>query len=491
MCLYSTLQYSSNQFSIITTNINKQTQNKTPKKDDEYDCLWHHRKRQRYFINKCMSTFKQQNKTYVLLTDVDEYITFNTIHNEDDPPLPLDVAPIDIPTLSNWKLHVYNMVDKQTGLAVKDVHVEGTISGLPSNNYTSSSFNGKKIRNGDRITTGSLITTNNIDYIQGVNGVQYGNVIIDEYGSKYYLRNDFAFRDAVQMKQAPPFGVPTLNNTYIKNGMLYGTIYNDNISNKKNGEHVVVKTNWKEYPPSSEGRGSSRMKNTLGGHLMTSSIDRQTYYIQGEYELWPPHLSTYESMNIRRRLPHVGDEGKTILDILENEVERLGNEYAQETIGPCISMPRLLYGSYIDNNDSTTGSGRDDNIIPDGFSTSSFVTLKYRYHAIKEARINKFQKTIIDVSRIRMRTLKNHEAENIHVPLTYYCRKDPTRYSTSYFRVNHYLDSYKAYSYRNDARGSKRQCREVSSIKCGASYHRLLFLNLFFWYSLVSVSLVL
>ena len=417
-----------------------------------------------------MSTFKQQNKTYVLLTDVDEYITFNRIHTEDDPPLPLDVAPIDIPTLSKWKLKVYNLVDKKTGLAVKDVHVEGTISGLPSNNYTLSSFNGgKEVKN-----TGSLITTNKFDYIQGVHGVQYGNVIIDEYGSAYYLRDDFAFRDAVQMKQAPPFGVPTLNNTYIKNGMLHGTIYNDIISNKKNGEHVVIKTNWKEYPPPSEGRGSSsRMKNTLGGHLMTS-IDRQTYYVQGEYELWPPHLSTYESINIRRRLPTVGDEGKTILDVLENEVEHLGLEYAQEVIGPCISMPRLLYGSYINSNDTTPGSEGVDNIIPDGFSTSSFVTLKYRYHAIKEARINKFQKTIIDVSRIRMTTLKNHEAENIHVPLTYYCRKDPTRYSTSYFRVNHYLDSYEAYSYRNDARGSKRQCREVSSLlyktRCDCMY---------------------
>ena len=414
-----------------------------------------------------MSTFKQLNKTYVLLTDVDEYITFNRIHTEDDPPLPLDVAPIDIPTLSNWKLKVYNMVDSQTGLAVKDVHIEGTISGLPSNNYTLSSFNGgKEVKNGDYITTGSLNTTNKVDYIQGVNGVQYGNVVIDEYGAEYYLRDDFAFRDAVQMKRAPPFGVPTLNNTYIKNGMLHGTIYNDIISGRKNGERVVIKTNWKEYPPLSEGQGSSssRMKNTLGGHLMTSSIDRQTYYIQGEYELWPPYLSTYESMNIRRRLPNIGDEGKTILDVLENEAKRLGSEYAQEVIGPCISMPRLLYGSYINNNDTTTTSSDQDDIIPNGFSSSSFVTLKYRYHAIKEARINKFQKTIIDVSRIRMTTLKNHEAENIHVPLTYYCRKDPPRYSTSYFRVNHYLDSYEAYSYRNDARGSKRQCREVSSI---------------------------
>ena len=53
------------------------------------------------------------------------------------------------------------------------------------------------------------------------------------------------------------------------------------------------------------------------------------------------------------------------------------------------------------------------------------------------------------------------EAENIHVPLKYYCRKDPPRYSASPFRVNHYLDSFEAYSYRNDARADKRQCKEV------------------------------
>jgi len=78
---------------------------------------------------------------------------------------------------------------------------------------------------------------------------------------------------------------------------------------------------------------------------------------------------------------------------------------------------------------------------------------------VKEARANKFQKAMVDVSRLRMEAFDG-EAENIHVPLRYHCRKDPPRYSTSYFRVNHYLDSFEAYSYRNDARSNKRQCRE-------------------------------
>ena len=47
------------------------------------------------------------------------------------------------------------------------------------------------------------------------------------------------------------------------------------------------------------------------------SVDRQTYYVEREYALWPPHLTVEESMAVRRRLPTVG-EGKTIRDHLHN-----------------------------------------------------------------------------------------------------------------------------------------------------------------------------
>ena len=99
-------------------------------------------------------------------------------------------------------------------------------------------------------------------------------------------------------------------------------------------------------------------------------------------------------------------------------------------------------------------------LAPEGFAAKDFVTLRYRWHAAKEAHANKFQKAIVDVSRLKMEHFRG-EAENIHVPLKYYCRKDPPRYSASPFRVNHYLDSFEAHSYRNDARADKRQCKEV------------------------------
>ena len=48
-----------------------------------------------------MADFKQQNLTWTLLIDVDEYILFNRMR-EDDPEPPLDWAPEGVPVLSNW-----------------------------------------------------------------------------------------------------------------------------------------------------------------------------------------------------------------------------------------------------------------------------------------------------------------------------------------------------------------------------------------------------
>ena len=46
--------------------------------DPMQDCLMQHRKRQQHFVRACMKDFKRRGKKWVLLTDVDEYITFNT-----------------------------------------------------------------------------------------------------------------------------------------------------------------------------------------------------------------------------------------------------------------------------------------------------------------------------------------------------------------------------------------------------------------------------
>ena len=58
-----------------------------------------------------MADFKLRQKTWVLLIDVDEYITFNNVEEGADPDVPLDYAPEGVPTLSNWQRKEYNLQD--------------------------------------------------------------------------------------------------------------------------------------------------------------------------------------------------------------------------------------------------------------------------------------------------------------------------------------------------------------------------------------------
>lgn len=280
----------------------------------------------------------------------------------------------------------------------------------------------------------------------------YGSIFLDEAGNRWFLRDDFAFRDAIEMSPevALKLGhLPIVKNSVVKGNTLHGTIYNSN-DNQKDGESVEIHTNWREAP--------ATIKTVHGGHIL-KDLNGQPYYVERDTMLWPPHLSTAQLTDIRKRLPTVS-EGKTVLDVINHEMQALGEEYAKETIGPCLAMPRVLYGSMEGSHDTSWKT-----MAPDGFHDGDFMTLRYRWHSLPDNRVNKYQKTIIDVSRIRNQKLKG-EANNIHTPVLPYCRaKQPPRYSVSFFRVNHYLDSFEAYSYRNDARADKRQSKQFYNEK--------------------------
>eukprot|EP01082_Thalassiosira_pseudonana_P005875 g5712.t1.2.5e174189 g5712 g5712.t1 contig2:1134797-1136743(+) len=376
------------------------------------DCVKYHRNRQRYFVMKCMAEFKRRNKTWVLLVDVDEYVTFNQIR-DDDPIAPLDEAPDGIPTLSDWKLHTNSF---------GGVVVDGLVNGAPS-----------ELKNGVKDGNQNQVVVNNV--ITKANDVEYGNVIEDASGNKFYLRDDIAYRDATAMQNAPK-GVPTLKDVMMIGTRLFARIFNDAYDGNKNGEYIEIKMGWEN--------GDTAMRKFHGGHLIHDAKQKK-YYIEREQESWPPHVSPKTALNARARLPSVGD-GNTIYDILKNEL----NEY------PCVTMPRLLYGSYEEDDEKPRW-----NADPVRFEDKDFVTLRYKWHAIKGVfDVNKYPKTIIDVSRVPMSTFDG-KAFEIHRPLTKFCRKDPPRYSLSLLRVNHYADSFEAFSYRHDSRRF-RKSRQVS-----------------------------
>ncbi|KAL9186857.1 hypothetical protein ACHAXT_010577 [Thalassiosira profunda] len=378
---------------------------------DPEQCLWRHRDRQQVFIMKCMAEFKKMNKTWVLLTDVDEYIQFNQLR-EDDPPPPLDGPPKGSGEMRNWK-------DQPTKIPNTFV-VSGMIDALGWNG-------GEKFARSDIVFRAKDAPT-----------LTYGSLVKDIRNVVYFLRDDIAYREKTALPAAPP-GIPTIKEPFFSGASLYGRVYNDTYNNEPDGQFIPIPMDWKN--------GDMKMRSFSGGHLFNDTRGR-VYFLENDHKLWPPHYLAKDIMAARSRLPAIG-EGSTILEVLKSEAKQ---SYTKGALGPCLSIPRLLYGSK-ENNETKKWA-------PDGFDDEDFLTLRYGWHASKGAfEASKYGKTIIDVSRIPEGVLNGKKALNIHRPLAYYCRKDPPRYEMSLFRVNHYLDSFEAYSYRNDAR-AQRQCKE-------------------------------
>ena len=379
-----------------------------PEPDDPEKCLWHHRDRQQYFIMRCMSEFKKMNKTWVLLTDVDEYVVMNRVA-ADDPPVPLDEPPEGVPVMPDWRFHNAANVG-----SIKMGVIDGTINGLKAEPRF-------------------------VDMTSDPNETfAYGTVVTDVNNHRFFLRDDVAYQESTAMVRAPP-GVPTLKEPWFAKEQMYARIYNDTYDNKEDGTFMNVPMDWK--------MGDAKWRAFHGGSLIVDKQNR-TYFVEYEAKDWPRRFRGKDSLEARRRLPSVEDEGgkdgdggktttETVLDVLKRESEEGYTNGAG--LGPCLSMPRLLYGSREDNdtiNNNSTAHQRSGTAAPDGFDARNFVTLRYKWHASKgEFDASRYGKTMIDVSRIPAEELRGKKALSIHRPLTYHCRKDPPRYAVSLFRV--------------------------------------------------------
>jgi hypothetical protein len=75
-------------------------------------------------------------------------------------------------------------------------------------------------------------------------------------------------------------------------------------------------------------------------------------------------------------------------------------------------------------------------MAPYGFYDADFVTLKYRWRALKnKVFVNRWQKTIIDVSRIPMNDLVRSFGMTVHLPLPKHCESDPRKFRTTLLRA--------------------------------------------------------
>jgi hypothetical protein len=138
--------------------------------------------------------------------------------------------------------------------------------------------------------------------------------------------------------------------------------------------------------------------------------------------------------------------------MLNQMVEHL----SEEVNYPCLSMPRLFFGS-IEN------SKRPHPELPPGFNATKFETLRWKYHAaFNDTNLNKQPKVIMDVSAIPEddKMLTEGRVFSIHRPSQTLCRNqgqmDFSRIERFPFSVNHYLGTFERFGARDDPRRNRR-----------------------------------
>ncbi len=141
----------------------------------------------------------------------------------------------------------------------------------------------------------------------------------------------------------------------------------------------------------------------------------------------PMNIDANDASEARMRLSNLG-ENVTILEAIKKERNtKFGKQMFKR---PCLSIPRLLYGSKESKGDVDWIA-----MAPEGFQDEDFVTLRYRWHAMKGNPSEKvWGKVILDLSRIPVEDLTG-AAKSIHRPLQRQCLADPTSFTVSLFRV--------------------------------------------------------
>jgi hypothetical protein len=200
-----------------------------------------------------------------------------------------------------------------------------------------------------------------------------------------------------------------------------------------------------------------------------------TKALRKQKRTWMIHIDTdeYIMLNpmLRKQKRPFGKQVKvpklagpsSILNLLNQMVQ----PYWDYVNYPCISMPRLLFGSIED-------SGESNLAMPSGFNGSKFESLRWKYHAAyDDVDLNKQPKVIMDVSVIPEddKMLTDGRVFSIHRPSHSLCRNQGQmnfELVEDYpLTVNHYLGTYERFSARIDPRRNRKLYDAKANIKEG------------------------
>jgi hypothetical protein len=174
----------------------------------------------------------------------------------------------------------------------------------------------------------------------------------------------------------------------------------------------------------------------------TAFLDPDEYLVFN-HQLYVPTLSpmidSEETRQTGVQLPNVREEGVIYKFLQTNKLQRKISENK-----PCVTIPRLLFGSHISSDHSSRIS--TDNTVP------PLMTMRYRSHANRtNFKANRLSKTVLQLQYLSIQQLSR--LKNMHSPVPEVCQHPQLIHAdNSLLIINHYLGSQASFSHRKDAR---------------------------------------
>ena len=195
-------------------------------------------------------------------------------------------------------------------------------------------------------------------------------------------------------------------------------------------------------------------------------LSRCASKLQNLGRTWMIHIDTDEYVVVNPKLRQqgifdMGEKGVIVIPptVEDSIVPRLLNEMALKsgrTLNyPCISLPRLLFGSIEDSHGPS--------VAPIGYNQSRFESLRWKYHSdFDDSSLNKQPKVIMDVSAISPvdKMFVDGRVFSIHRPSQELCRTQGQmvfEHTHNFpFSINHYLGTFERFGSRNDPRRNRK-----------------------------------
>jgi len=175
--------------------------------------------------------------------------------------------------------------------------------------------------------------------------------------------------------------------------------------------------------------------------------------------------------NNRRIIDPIAFQQRHTLPSLESQgtvLEAIRTIESIHTLGPCYTVPRLLYGAL--ENVTCEKATSDVQLARSKFRYEELSTLRFTQHAKKgDFAKSKYGKVIIDVSQLSNETIER-APRNIHRPYKPECGPGAVgNFAESLFYLNHYIGSWERYASRKDFRRNRVEWELRAHLTAGNS----------------------